>query len=567
AERRREAQRLAIARGSIELDRVKRLNRLMGVLDRFENLDAIGKGRVSELLRVPVALPPVSPDLLQKLETKQPIDPSMFDIPDGRPSVLIPDQPLDVPEEREDAEEEITESTPTYNGDDPHIQPHLQLPTSAIPPSTKATPVSSPPTSPSDSESMSTPVLEPEALDTPPDLPLQHAEGGESISSTDSDPSPQPQHPTVVPPVELLLPSPPPTPVSSSSPSTPSAPPPPASSTADQTIPPLDRPFPSAKTADATSIVPDTVAPLVDTMGMLYFGFRDSVRKLASLTPDVSNTAPSTDDEQQEARVEYSMTKSQIQLTADEGKFWEDLVSDSQSPKESPKETLITLWYRADVMSQSYQRRTNPPTTQTYDESKELLRAMGVPCIDTTGTYEAEALASSLVIHGYADYVVSEDTVVVYEAPLIRNITNRSGPLMLLSGAEIRSALDLDRSSFVDFALLLGTDFSQRIKNVGPKRALKFIRQHKSIERVIEAETKYTPRVPAPTYLAEVEVARLVFQTLPPIPDVKLWEQDEDSEGLIVLLQRFGLGKLLMDSAWDFEEALQGNYFSDDPSA
>jgi flap endonuclease-1 len=158
--------------------------------------------------------------------------------------------------------------------------------------------------------------------------------------------------------------------------------------------------------------------------------------------------------------------------------------------------------------------------------------------------------------------------VIVYEAPLIRNLTNRSGPLIVLSGTEIRTVLQLDRSSFIDFALLLGTDFSQRIKNVGPTRALKFIRQHKSIERVIEMEKKYTPRIPAPAYLAEVEVARLVFQTLPPVPDIRLLEQPPDDDGLAVILQRFGLGKLLMSGEdWDSQEALEGNYFSDNPSA
>lgn len=157
--------------------------------------------------------------------------------------------------------------------------------------------------------------------------------------------------------------------------------------------------------------------------------------------------------------------------------------------------------------------------------------------------------------------------VIIYEAPLIRGLTNRNVPLVMLSGPEIRTALELDRSSFIDFALLLGTDFSQRIKNVGPVRALKFIRQHKSIERVIEVEKKYTPRVPPPAYLAEVELARLVFQTLPPVPDSQLLEQNKDDEALSVVLQRFGLGKLLMDEEdWDFEDALRGNYFSDDPS-
>ncbi|KAJ7512640.1 PIN domain-like protein [Mycena galericulata] len=466
AERRREAQKLAVARGSIELDRVKRLNRLIAVIDRFEKLDVLQKARVSELL--------------QRISSE-----SSFTTPGSEP--------------------ESQDNIPDFASE---VVPVLDQPQEVRFPSA---PPSSPPT---------------------PETSL--------LPSTPFGARPEPSS---------------------------------ASSTANQTLPPLDRPFPSTfvpedRDTGDSKISLSLADATLGTLGMLYFGFRNSVRKLASLTP----APPDASTSAEEARVEYSMTKSQIQLMADEEKFWEDLVSpDSDlSDPQSAKEALTTLSYRADVMSQSYQRRTNPPTTQTYDESKELLRTMGVPCIDTTGTYEAEALASSLVINGLADFVASEDTdVIVYEAPLIRNITNRNGPLMLLSGEEIRTALQLDRASFIDFALLLGTDFSQRIKNVGPTRALKFIRQHKSIERVIEVETKFTPRVPAPTYLAEVEVARLVFQTLPPVPDAKLMEQDKDDEGLTVLLQRFGLGKLLMsdEDSWEFGEALQGNYFSDDPSA
>jgi flap endonuclease-1 len=128
-----------------------------------------------------------------------------------------------------------------------------------------------------------------------------------------------------------------------------------------------------------------------------------------------SDSQPTTDTEQQEIREEYTMTKSQIQLTADEAKLWEEIASPSPVPQppdsQSPEDTLSSLSYRATLMSQSYERRTNPPTTQTYDECKEVLKAMGIPCMDTGGTYEAEALASSIVLHGFADYVASEDTV------------------------------------------------------------------------------------------------------------------------------------------------------------
>jgi flap endonuclease-1 len=39
------------------------------------------------------------------------------------------------------------------------------------------------------------------------------------------------------------------------------------------------------------------------------------------------------------------------------------------------------------------------------------MRALGVPGLDSAGAYEAEALATSLVINGHADYVASEDMV------------------------------------------------------------------------------------------------------------------------------------------------------------
>jgi flap endonuclease-1 len=156
----------------------------------------------------------------------------------------------------------------------------------------------------------------------------------------------------------------------------------------------------------------------------------------------------------------------------------------------------------------------------------------------------------------------------VYDAPLIRNLTNRQSPLTVVSGADIRMVLELDRASFIDFALLLGTDFSQRIKRVGPARALKFIKAHGSIERVVELETKYAPQVPQNDYLAQVEVARMVFQTLPPVPEKNRLEQGSvDETAVVKIMERYGLGRALMTSDWDYEAALDGNYFQDNPSA
>lgn len=155
----------------------------------------------------------------------------------------------------------------------------------------------------------------------------------------------------------------------------------------------------------------------------------------------------------------------------------------------------------------------------------------------------------------------------MYEVPLIKNITNRSEPLVLVSGANVRSELKLDRASYIDLALLLGTDFSDRIKGVGPSWAFKFIKKHGSIERIIELEPKCILDVPVEVYLAQVELARSVFQTLPPIPtQVSLVQKERDEEKVTQIMHQCGLGDALMTyDGWDHTTALDGNYFQDDP--
>lgn len=154
---------------------------------------------------------------------------------------------------------------------------------------------------------------------------------------------------------------------------------------------------------------------------------------------------------------------------------------------------------------------------------------------------------------------------------MIKNITSRMEPLVLVSGAEVRAELDLDRDAYIDFALLLGTDFSQRITKVGPKRAYKFIKDHGSIERIIELETKYEPRVSREDYLAEVELGRLIYKTLPAVPLSELKKKikkKKDDEKVVKLLRKHGLFREMGNfNVGNFETLLDGNFFRDSPTA
>jgi flap endonuclease-1 len=105
----------------------------------------------------------------------------------------------------------------------------------------------------------------------------------------------------------------------------------------------------------------------------------------------------------------------------------------------------------------------------------------------------------------------------------------------------VRNALQLQRESFVDLALLCGTDFSQRIKNVGPARALKLIRKFNSIENLLE-DPKLMARLPDSDYLEDIAQARLVFASSPPMPEDDVLKQSEaDTSEVERLLEKYGL--------------------------
>lgn len=155
--------------------------------------------------------------------------------------------------------------------------------------------------------------------------------------------------------------------------------------------------------------------------------------------------------------------------------------------------------------------------------------------------------------------------MLIYEAPLLRNITSRGAPLTLICGSDVRQSLALSRRAFIDFALLLGTDFSQRIRNVGPARALRFIREHGSIEGVLEKEQGFPPRESTPVYLAHVALGREVYETLPPMPkDEELRGREVDEDAVAKVLMKYDLQREVAED-YAFANALAGNYFKDDP--
>jgi len=164
--------------------------------------------------------------------------------------------------------------------------------------------------------------------------------------------------------------------------------------------------------------------------------------------------------------------------------------------EKAEKEYLESLALGDIEKARSYASRTSRLTQDMVNESMELLLAMGIPVI--TAPSEGEAEASYLCKKGKVAYVVSQDyDSLLFGAPkLLRNITisgkrrvGRSGrtidinPEMIILENVLKEN-GITHEQLVDIGILIGTDFNDGIKGIGPKKAIQLIKKYGSIPKI-----------------------------------------------------------------------------------
>ena len=99
----------------------------------------------------------------------------------------------------------------------------------------------------------------------------------------------------------------------------------------------------------------------------------------------------------------------------------------------------------------------------------------------------------------------------------------RKLPILEFRLADILTAMELTMPQFVDLCILCGCDYTDTIRGIGPKNALKLIKTHGSIEKVLESldTTKY-PLPESFDYAQVCEVGLLVgaFTFVDTLPDL-----------------------------------------------
>ena len=139
---------------------------------------------------------------------------------------------------------------------------------------------------------------------------------------------------------------------------------------------------------------------------------------------------------------------------------------------------------------------TSRLTREMAEEARELLRLMGLPIV--LAPSEGEAQASHMAAKESVWAAASKDyDCLLFGAPRLLRILTISGKEFLPSKGAFRAITPelietaallqqyaITREQLIDIAILIGTDFNEGVKGIGPKKALKLVTEFGSIERL-----------------------------------------------------------------------------------
>lgn len=143
-------------------------------------------------------------------------------------------------------------------------------------------------------------------------------------------------------------------------------------------------------------------------------------------------------------------------------------------------------------------QQTGTLTTDMVRQAQHLLQLLGLPFVEAPG--EGEAQGSYFAQRGAVHAVSSQDfDALLFGTPrLVRNLAVTGRRKMpgrsayvdvepeLIPLSETLQGLRLTREQLVDAAILIGTDFNEGVVGIGPKTALELVRDHRSLEALLE---------------------------------------------------------------------------------
>ncbi len=155
--------------------------------------------------------------------------------------------------------------------------------------------------------------------------------------------------------------------------------------------------------------------------------------------------------------------------------------------------------------ARKFAQQTTVMRDTMVEDSKKILSLFGIPYIDAPS--EGEATAAHLTITGQAFASASQDfdSILFGAKRLVRNFTNSGRRKIpnrntyieiepeLIDNEKTLKELGLTREQIVDVGILIGTDFNpDGFTRIGPKTALKMIKEHSKLEKIPQIQDQLT---------------------------------------------------------------------------
>ena len=148
-----------------------------------------------------------------------------------------------------------------------------------------------------------------------------------------------------------------------------------------------------------------------------------------------------------------------------------------------PIHTSITDEQLLQEQLQKAKRDSDEVTETMIRDVQELLRRFGIPYI--TAPMEAEAQCAELLKLNLVDGIITDDSdcFLFGGDKVYKNMFNQKQYVECYIMNDINSKMGLSQEKLIDLALLLGSDYTEGIKGIGPVMAMEILAEFGSLEK------------------------------------------------------------------------------------
>lgn len=234
--------------------------------------------------------------------------------------------------------------------------------------------------------------------------------------------------------------------------------------------------------------------------------YKDEIMEMDSSSMTLhykKNTLQRRSDVRNQYRIEFEMYERMVEMK-NEGCSYQEFKDTFQDTFHSVNIKDITLHDLYSMNISTLFQRMEWCEKRSWRLKNEHIQYFCMMCLQYQVPYifssgEADPLLANLCKEGVIQAVISEDTdMIPYGTPIVlREFNFYSNEITVFHTTRILRHLGISHMQMIDWCILMGNDYNNRLKGYKPLDSLELIRDHRNIENIFEllftSKGKYIP--------------------------------------------------------------------------